>query len=324
MYNSLARIEKQLADIELNCLRKTYIATRPKLLERAAAIKAVPDFWSTVIDEAPTEIDQRIQPRDVPALSCLISLDVERFEILDGEHGEPRSIKLSFTFKRNQWFHDETIEKRFYWRTSGNGWSGLVSDPVKIHWKDRDLTDGLLELAGNLWEKQEELKQTNGQDSDEIRATAEYMTLVEKVQRTPQDAISFFGLFGYRGLHISARQSLDAIQRQQHSAEGSEHWRDMEEELPPLPDTEIYPHGGDVAIAVSEDLYPGAIQYFSKLLIKLRSSELCLHVAAAAKERDAKISDGELGNTSSDSEERNSRNGEYHVPQPSKRSRLSG
>ncbi|KAL8711753.1 MAG: hypothetical protein Q9220_003924 [cf. Caloplaca sp. 1 TL-2023] len=285
MYDSLARIERQLADIELDSLRKTYIATRPKLLERATAIQAIPGFWSTVIDEAPVEIDQRIQPRDVPALSCLVRLDAERFEILDAEHGEPRSIKLSFTFKPNVWFHDESIEKRFYWRTSDNGSSGLVSDPVKIHWRDHDLTEGLLEVAANLWEKEKELK-ANGQTSEDMKATAEYKTLVEKIQRTPQDAISFFGLFGYRGHHISAQKSFDATKTQQNLTKGAEQGREAEEESSPLPDTEIYPHGGEVAVAVCEDLYPGATQYFT-----------------AAKERDAKISDGEIGSTSSDSEE---------------------
>lgn len=158
MYDTLARIEKQLADIELDYLRKTYIATRPKLLERAAAIEAIPDFWPTVIDEAPAEIDQRIQPRDVPALNCLTDIDVERFEVLDADNGEARSIKLKFSFKPNQWFYDETIEKTFYWRMNKSGRSGLVSEPVKVRWKDRDLTEGLLDMAFNLWQKEVELE----------------------------------------------------------------------------------------------------------------------------------------------------------------------
>ncbi|KAL8945246.1 MAG: hypothetical protein Q9211_000205 [Gyalolechia sp. 1 TL-2023] len=158
MYDTLARVEKELAEIELDCLRKTYIASRPKLLERATAIEAIPDFWSTVIDEAPAEIDQRIQPRDVPALNCLTGIDVERFEVVDADNGEARSIKLTFKFKPNEWFHDETIEKKLHWRMSKSGWSGLVSEPVRIHWKDRDLTEGLLDMAFNLWQKENELK----------------------------------------------------------------------------------------------------------------------------------------------------------------------
>ncbi|KAL8812037.1 MAG: hypothetical protein Q9200_001336 [Gallowayella weberi] len=257
MYDTLARIERQLAAIELDYLRKTYVATRPKLLERATAIDAIPDFWSTVIDEAPAEIDQRIQPRDVPALNCLTGIDVERFEIQDADRGEPRSIRLTLTFRPNEWLSDEKLEKRFYWRTSENGWSGLVSEPVQVHWKTRDLTDGLLDLTINLWKKELYLS-SDGQKEDEINATKEYATLVEKVRRTPQDAISFFALFGFRGHHISAEESEKSIMHGSRQSEG------LDLESPPLPDTEIYPHGEEVAVALSEDLYPGATHYFSR------------------------------------------------------------
>ena len=158
MYDTLARIEKELSEIELEYLRKTYVATRPKFIERATAIEAIPKFWSTVIDEAPAEIDQRIQPRDVSALNCLTGIDVERFEVTDQDNGEARSIKLTFAFKPNEWFHDEKIEKKFYWRMSKSGWSGLVSEPVSVQWKDRDLTEGLLDMAVNLSQKEKELE----------------------------------------------------------------------------------------------------------------------------------------------------------------------
>lgn len=291
MYDTLARIEKQLADIELEYLRKTYIATRPKFLERATAIEAIPNFWSTVIDEAPAEIDQRIQPRDVPALNCLTGIDVERFEVLDADNGEARSIKLAFTFKPNDWFHDEKIEKKFYWRMNKSGRSGLVSEPVSIQWKDRDLTEGLLGMAVNLWQKEKELevsktlrsdrseplilhtKQARGQNRDDIRATDEFKILTKKVERTPQDAISIFGLFGFRGHHVSAEESGMATESTQNMVDGVEHLEQLDKETPGLPDTEIYPHGEEVAVAFSEDLYPGATQYFS------RSIPHCCHVA---------------------------------------------
>ncbi|KAL9598294.1 MAG: hypothetical protein Q9219_004595 [cf. Caloplaca sp. 3 TL-2023] len=265
MYDTLARIEKQLADIELDCLRKTYTATRPKLLERAVAIEAIPDFWPTVIDEAPIEIDQRIQPRDVPALNCLTAFDAERFEVLDASNGEVRSIKLTFTFKPNKWFHDEKLEKKFYWRTSKNDWSGLVSEPVRIQWKDRDLTDGLLDMAFDLWQKEKEFE-AHGKHRDDIRATDEFKTLVEKVERMPQDAISIFGLFGFRGHYVSSLESAAATKRKLDAANGAQHNpEDLDREPLALPDTEIYPHGEEVAIALSEDLYPGATQYFSRV-----------------------------------------------------------
>ncbi|KAL8701296.1 MAG: hypothetical protein Q9224_000566 [Gallowayella concinna] len=296
MYDTLARIEKQLAAIELGYLRKTYIATRPKFLERATAIDSISDFWSTVIDEAPAEIDQRIQPRDVPALNCLTGIDVERFEILDAGRGEPRSIKLTLTFRSNEWLFDEKLEKKFYWRTSENGWSGLVSEPVKVHWKNRDLTDGLLDLTINLWKKELYFR-SGGQKENAINATQEYATLVEKIRRTPQDAISFFALFGFRGHHISAEESEKSIMNGSRRSEG------LNVESPPLPNTEIYPYGEEVAVALSEDLYPGATHYFT-----------------TAKERDAKVFDEEL---LSDSEEDNVVDGGRHEQPPKKKLKIS-
>lgn len=243
MYDTLARIEKQLAAIELDYLRKTYIATRPRFLDRATAIQAIPDFWSTVIDEAPAEIDQRIQPRDVPALSCLTGLDVERFEVKDADNGEPRSIRLTLTFKPNEWFFDNKIEKKFYWRMSHNGWSGLVSEPVTVRWKNRDrLTDGLLDLAVNLWKKELDLE-TQGCDLESIE---EYQTLVERIQRTPQDAISFFAFLGFRGHRVSAEESAAAMEKAQSTVEFSRETEGSNEETPSLPDSEIYPHGEEV------------------------------------------------------------------------------
>ncbi|KAL8922430.1 MAG: hypothetical protein Q9208_005152 [Pyrenodesmia sp. 3 TL-2023] len=306
MYDTLARIEEQLAEIELECLRRTYIATRPKFLDRAGAIEAIPDFWSTVIDEAPPEIDQRIQPRDVAALSCLSDVDVERFEVQDAEHGEPRSVKLRFTFTPNDWFTNEKLEKKFYWRMSKHGWSGLVSDPVSIQWKDRDLTEGLLDMAVKLWKREQQLKDS-GQTRNDAISTDEYKALIEKVERTPQDAISIFAFFGFRGHGISARESEEAVSRKRRIAEGAAQWEEVDKESPPLPDTEIYPHGEEVAVAFCEDLYPGATQYFT-----------------AAKERDAKVSDEELVSDSESSGESDDLQDEEHENRSNKKPMISG
>ncbi|KAL8769413.1 MAG: hypothetical protein Q9209_004641 [Squamulea sp. 1 TL-2023] len=308
MYDTLAHIETQLAAIELDYLRKTYLATRPKFLERATAIRAIPDFWSTVIDEAPAEIDQRIQPRDVPVLSCLTSIDIERFEIEDADNGEPRSIKITLNFKPNEWLCDNQIEKKFYWRMSHQGWCGLVSEPVNVRWKNKDLTDGLLDLAVNLWEKELELE-ADALPKDYINTTEEYQILLKKVQRTPQDAISIFGFLGFRGHHISATESAASMQRKQDVVGGSTQKDSLDEETPPLPDSEIYPHGEEVAVALSEDLYPGATHYFT-----------------TAKKRDANVSDEELGSDADPSdisaESRNLGNLD-HEQRPNKRMKNS-
>ncbi|KAI4207781.1 MAG: hypothetical protein LQ348_000477 [Seirophora lacunosa] len=306
MYYTLARIEEQLADIELESLRKSYIATRPKFLERASAIDAISDFWSTVIDEAPAEINQRIQPRDVPVMNCLAGIDVERFEVQDEARGEPRSVKLTFTFKPNAWFADNKIEKTFYWRMSKHGWSSLVSEPVGIQWKDRDLTEGLLDMAIGLWKMEQENGQNNGQGRADVRTSDEHMKLMEKVGRTPQDAISIFGFFGFRGHHVTGAESAEALERRKRMIEGVEEWEELNSDSPPLPDTEVYPHGEEVAVAFSEDLYPGATHYFT-----------------AAKERDAKISDEEVVSDSKSSDESDDVHDGEQESRPTKKLKIS-
>ncbi|KAL9038935.1 MAG: hypothetical protein Q9180_002829 [Flavoplaca navasiana] len=308
MYDTLARIESQLAAIELNYLRRTYVALRPKFLERATAITVIPEFWSTVIDEAPAEIDQRIQPRDIPALKCLTGLDVERFEVRDADSGEPRSIKITLTFKPNEWFFDTKVEKRYYWRMSKNGWSGLVSQPVKIRWKQKDLTDGLLDLAVNLWEKELDLE-TNVRGGRNLESLEEYQVLVDKVQRTPQDAISFFAFLGFRGHRISAEESAAALENAQSNVEVRRGPERPNEDPPSLPESEMYPHGEEVAVALCEDLYPGATHYFT-----------------TAKQRDTKLSDQELVSDVSNSDDSLNANAfghGKHRRQSNKKARIS-
>lgn len=48
------------------------------------------------------------------------------------------------------------LEKRFWYRRSKEGWSGLVSEPVRIHWRrGKDLTGGLGELVWRMWEAEQ-------------------------------------------------------------------------------------------------------------------------------------------------------------------------
>jgi len=76
--------------------------------------------------------------------------------------GEPRSVRFVFEFDNgddNEWFEDGKIAKEFYWRkeiTRSTGgkthtWEGLVSEPVRIKWKEgMDPTKGLLDAACDL------------------------------------------------------------------------------------------------------------------------------------------------------------------------------
>ena len=289
-------------------MRQNYILTQPIYAERAKLVQKIPHFWAIVAEEAPEEIDRRIQPCDTAALNFLQEIEVTRFEISPDapETGEPRSVKIVFHFRENPWFEDQVLEKRFWYRKGKDGWTGLVSDPVRIHWKEgKDITEGLLDEAVNLFEVATNLKEIEGQIAsqsgtdqamqqqfDEVSTL--HRSLVDKLANNlkiiPQDAVSFFAWFGYRGREISAEESVEATRKETRKRKHPENGKEIvpgdsivaedgdendvesvvskaialdeggENEI----DHEIFPAGEEVAVAISEDLYPGAIKYFSE------------------------------------------------------------
>ena len=258
-------------------MRKNYIASKKIYDDRAALILEIPRFWALVLEEAPEDIDCRIQPRDTAVLSALRSLHVTRFEVESENEGEPRSVQFNFTFRKNMWFHDEELEKKFWHRKSKHGWSGLVSEPVKIHWKEgKDLTDGLLDKSVDVW-----AEEVNGGANSEKQDA-----LVETMENMPMDAVSFFAWFGYRGHKVSAEESFEVARKEKEKRQNGKHDDGEDDESSDLKSTiektiateegsddggelsyEIFPRGDELAIALSDDLYPSAIKYFSKLSI---------------------------------------------------------
>lgn len=286
--------------LDNNTVRQNYILTRSIFADRAKLIEKIPHFWAIVFDEATEEIDRFIQPCDTDALNTLQTLHVSRFDISFDTPGvgEPRSVRLTFTFGENSWFEDRVLEKTFWYRLSRTGYTGLVSEPVRIRWKEgKDLTEGLLDESCRLFEIETDIKKFErhpepGHDTtqklNELKALRH--ALVEKLEHrlkgTQQDAISFFAWFGYRGRNVSAEESAGVvqteIQRRKHRKSRNENGSadnvmidDHEAEsaaskVPLVIDTseldhEIFPAGEELAVAISDDLYPGAIKYFSQL-----------------------------------------------------------
>lgn len=301
--------------------RQNYFLTRPLYCQRARLIERIPHFWATVIEEAPEEIDQRIQPRDSAVLGALQNLEVSRFEVSEGGPpvGEPRSVKIRFTFRRNAWFSDRVLEKTFWYRRGKHGWTGLVSEPVQIQWKEgKDLTEGLLDEAAHIFKLENEIKaiQDQGEGGKGINKqinpeTLKALTtqhdkavqnLTDKLEDTPQDALSFFAWFGYRGRNISAEISDDAMKKEKDERAAMRKRmsatrkgiKDATNEPCPTDDRpssstmecsetddaseaeetmlayEIFSAGEEVALAFTEDLYPGATKYFSMFIPTLR------------------------------------------------------
>ncbi|KAI9763773.1 MAG: hypothetical protein M1840_009098 [Geoglossum simile] len=284
-YEELAELEREFDEVELEIIRTHTLLNASLYTKRSALILGLPNFWPLVLEQAPPDIDQFIQPSDSTVLvSALKSIDVVRFEIPPAvspeASGSPRSVAISFEFSPNEWFDNSVLEKKFWYRRAKDGWTGLVSEPVKINWKKgKDLTEGLTDAAVTAWEVENEVSSSNG-DNSKGKAVAEAKSpaqeALEKLASANSQA-SFFSWFGFRGKRVSAEESSEAVKEDEERREkirkgekvssdadkvpgqdpGEE---DLEEEESDL----VFPAGEELAIAISEDLFPGALKYFTQ------------------------------------------------------------
>jgi hypothetical protein len=267
--------------------------TQPLYALRAATTKQIPNFWPLVLEQAPADIDQYIQPSDSAVLlGSLTGVEVEHFEIGE-EGGDPRSVLIRFGFAENEYFTDAVLEKRFWHRRARDGWAGLVSEPVPIQWKEgRDLTGGLLGMVCRAWEREQE-----GKGEENKGLSEEQKALKKKIDSTGMGGLSFFAWFGFIGRRVSAEESAKATKLDREGKLPVDAPKDDDEEEGENEDDldmslEIFPDGDDLAVAISEDLWPGAIKYFSasaSLPTPLRTNSL----PAQAQEQDA-LSDADF------------------------------
>jgi len=195
---------------------------------------------------------------------------------MDDPKGSARSVSLKFGFKENEYFQDQVIEKKFWFRTSKD-WAGLVSEPVQIHWKKgKDLTGGLTDAAYKLSEARKKLGIDSSDDKarKEEKKLPEYKALSDKLEQSMESSISFFGIFafvsGYRW--ISAEESekvtkedkekMDKLKRGEKVEEDED---EDEEESQDFQDTEVFPGGDEVVTVIVEEMWPNAIKFYSML-----------------------------------------------------------
>ncbi|KAI0194642.1 nucleosome assembly protein [Astrocystis sublimbata] len=283
-YEGLAELERDFEDVETEIVRQQYALTKPLYEKREKLVAKIPNFWPLVLEQAPPDVDQYIQPSDSAVLlSSLANVSVTHFELDNGAMGDPRSIAIKMEFKENDYFEDKTLEKKFWFRRARNGYAGLVSEPVPIKWKEgKDLTHGLLDLAVKVWENDKKQAPANGASKNKKLPkpedwTADQKSLREKIDSYGLGGVSFFCFFGYRGLEVSAEESEIAVQKlkkdradkaagkevQPDTEEEEEEDDDDDEENDPLA-LEIFPDGDDIAVAFSDDIWPGAIKYFTQ------------------------------------------------------------
>lgn len=257
------------------------VASRPLYEKREKLVAKIPNFWPLVLEQAPPEIDEYIQPSDSALLlSSLTSLTVTHFEIEGDAAGDPRSVSIKWEFSENDYFEDRVLEKKFWNRHAEDGWSGLVSEPVEIRWKkDKDLTGGLLALVKRVWDEEQQQTPKAGESDGKKKTkgaselTPNQKALKAKMEESGLGGLSFFAWFGFRGRRISAEEDRRAREKQKErrklrqegkpvEPEAEEEEDDDDDDLEAL---EIFPDGESLAVAIVEDVWPGAIRYFSEL-----------------------------------------------------------
>jgi hypothetical protein len=269
--------------IECPLVRQQVNLTTPLYARRHKTVSQIPNFWPLVLEQAPPDIDQYIQPSDSALLlSSLTSLSVRHFQLEEAPAGDPRSVSIRWEFAENEYFEDEVLEKRFWYRRARDGWCGLVSEPVPICWrKGKDLTGGLLDLVWKAWDAELAREEAGSGSSPSGESAKEAMSveqkaLKKKIDQTGMGGLSFFAWFGFIGRRVSAKESEEATRREAERREGRRQGQKIESPVENDGEEsgenvgmslEIFPDGDDLAVAITEDLWPGAIKYFSECCV---------------------------------------------------------
>lgn len=254
-------------------MAKQYVLSAPLYAKRQEVVSKIENFWPLVFEQSPPDLDRYITPNDANIFAKLKSLDVKRFEIpmgpekIEGESGDPRSIAIRFEFDENDYFSNSVLEKKFWYRRSNDGWSGLVSEPVKIDWKGEDPTAGLTSAAYAVFEERKKAGDMKK------KGFAAHKKLLDLIENHNVDNTSFFAWFGYVSAtrYVSAEESAQANkeykERQDKRSKGEkvESPEPEEEDMADMSgDDEVHPEGDELAQLIAEDVWPNAIKYFSK------------------------------------------------------------
>jgi len=270
-YEQLAAIEDEFEDIDTQIIKQQYQLSKPAYEKRATITSDIPNFWGTVLETCPPEIDQFIQPQDSQIFAeSLKSISVTRPELDGGKDGNPRTVAFRFEFAPNDFFADTVLEKTFHWRRASDGFTGLVSEPVPVQWKKgKDLSEGLNDMAVKLFEARKKAGDFLKADLPEYEALAEKLTTANAINT------SFFTWFGF----VSGRRYISAEESAKAEAEYKEKKAKGEKIAPEEEDddeddegedknddsvVEVHEEGEQLAIAFAEDLWPGAIKYFTQ------------------------------------------------------------
>lgn len=253
-------------------MRRKEFQLRPLYEKRRSALKQIPGFWRNVFLNAPEDIQFTYSSADVAALAAIEDFNVTRHQIKSETEGEPRSLRFEFTFADNDHFDACTLVKELEWKPSetGDGPGNLVSKPVPIKWKGKknDLSKGMLDMAVELEAAEEAMKLKKGGKEIELverEGLWQYEKLreaIEKSEEAGDEQPTWLNWFGFRG--AVEKRSEDKEKNGENGANEEDEDEDMDDFDPGLLDVEIFPSGEDIAIALAEDLFPDAMDYFSE------------------------------------------------------------
>lgn len=288
---------------------KQYQLSKSAYARRSAAISKIPNFWPLVLEASPPELDSFVHPQDSKIFAeSLTSIEITRPEIDSsasappkGEFkGHPRSFQITFTFSPNAYFSNSTLTKTFHYRRASDGWCNLVSEPVRIDWKnpEQDLSEGLTDAAYALFHARKNASTTSttgGGGNDPIslsmqqKSLPEYSHLLTLLTSKNGHNTSFFTWFGFVSSRrwVSAEESekaweefygkLEAVRKgekislvaakdgdKEDEDEDDENEEDDEEEEYGDQAVEVFENGDDVAAVLSEEIWPNAIKYFTQ------------------------------------------------------------
>ncbi|OCT45838.1 nucleosome assembly protein family [Cladophialophora carrionii] len=273
VFATLGDLEREFAEVELDALRRKEFYLRPLYNKRKELLDKIPDFWPTVFGSGPEEIQQFFTPEDLALGASLKSFSVERYQIESADKGEPRSLRFTFEFAANDFIQDTKLVKEFEYRPRKDGPGSLISRPVPIKWKSKkkDLTHGILDAAVELYNAEEALQLKNGDKVVDIvdrEALWQHEKLREKLSKLDEEEDyqpSFFNWFGFRGAVDTAVPETSTKTGVDNAAGGEEEDdddNDDDDEVEEMLEVEIFPAGEEVAIALAEELWTNAMDYF--------------------------------------------------------------
>ncbi|KAF3206659.1 hypothetical protein TWF679_008703 [Orbilia oligospora] len=270
-FGALGDLELEFEKAEIEVLKYQIKTTAPLYERRNPLTSQIPGFWPTVLEATP-DFDQHVTPKDVPAFATITSLNIIR-----PNPEEPRDfiIEIGFDKERNQWFEDEVIRKQFWWRGVEGVWSGLVSEPVEVRWKDnKDLSDGETRRVYEEWKAKKEEKEGKGKGKGKATSskgkgkgketTTSTKSGGEEKKKEKKASLeerlkggqpSFFTWFAWVGR--GTEWGIDGNPVEDVEKEDEDEDEDEDDQ-----GNDLFNHGDELALTIADDIYPNAIKYF--------------------------------------------------------------